>query len=156
MNTIKVDGATHVKIGARVVARAIECDYAIDSFTKLSDIAYLWRRKTLSPVTQTKLHLTVPESDGITVALMAASEEDKNAYSYTQHRGKNCQNYVVKWPKDDGVSLSPYEFMERTFFSEAPTKNAFEAIIVAYETNNKENQYEKLLDFAREYYAQAK
>ena len=81
MNTIKVDGATHIKIGERVAAKALECDYAIDSFIKLSDIAYLWRRKTLSPASQTKMHLSVPESDGITVALITASEDDQNTYS---------------------------------------------------------------------------
>ena len=156
MHTIKVDGATHIKIGGRVAAKALECDYAIDSFIKLSDIAYLWKRKTLSPASQTKMHLSVPESDGITVALLTASEDDQNAYSCSQYRGKHCQNHVIKWPKDEGELHSPYDFMERTFSREAPTKTTFEAIIVAYETDDKEKPNERLLDFAREYYAQAK
>ncbi len=60
MNILKVDGAAHIEVGGKIVAQAIECFGAIDSFEKISDIACIWRRKTIAPVTEMKMHLTVP------------------------------------------------------------------------------------------------
>ncbi len=60
MNILKVDGAAHIEVGGKIVAQAHECFGAIDSFEKISDIAYIWRRKTIAPVTEMKMHLTVP------------------------------------------------------------------------------------------------
>ncbi len=171
MKILKVDGATHIEIGDKIVAQALECSDAIDSFQKLSDIAYLWKRKSIAPVTQMKMHLTVPCDTAITELPFSQSTLPMLAYTETgdtvialiepacdskseieNYRERFCQNHVMIWPKEEGDIPCRKNFSGDAFSKSSDTRREFEVIVVAYKKDKDTVGTQKLLDFISEYY----
>lgn len=67
MKILKEQGKSNIIVGGKVVAYALECEGAHDSFEEISDIAYLWKRHTDTPVTEMQMHLVVPGEIGFTM-----------------------------------------------------------------------------------------
>ncbi len=88
---VKVDGVT--------AAYALSCEGACDTFEKLSDVAYLWKRKTATPVTEMKMTLTIPEQT--TFTMVPSVNYNGNGWGttpeYTSDRDENGEIWTYAY-----------------------------------------------------------
>ena len=64
MKIVQENGKATVLVGEVPVAYALGCEGAADTFVRINDIAYIWKRHTDAPVTEMQMHLTVPGEVG--------------------------------------------------------------------------------------------
>lgn len=91
MKIVKEQGHANILVGGKVVAQAHEVAGAVDSFVEINEIAYLWKRKCDTPVTEMKMHLTVGGEAGFT--MIPAVNYNGNGWGtmpeYTKDRDEN-------------------------------------------------------------------
>lgn len=200
MLIIKEHDCANIVVNGKTVAVALGYQNAIDTFEKISDIAYLWKRKTNAPVTEMKMHLSVPGEAqftmipsvnyngngwGSTPEYTGDRDENGEIWTYAYHRitipsctytqtadasvalmakedditscalyrEDDAENHLVMWPEVEGPKTLQRHFWGEAYHGSMEPRDEFEAIIVAYEAEDKAIRYDKLLDFAWRYYA---